>query len=376
MKKKVFATILCATLAFSLFAGCSSSSDSTSEASSVSEASSESEAEVDTSSEESTASEETASGDVCTVYYIPNNMGNPYFESIEDGFLEAMEELGEDNFNFVFTGPAEATATSQIEYVEAAVQNGADIIFIAANSNDALNATFEEAREAGTMIYIINQDIPGSEDYRDCAIMPCDFSVVGVLQMELMAELMDYEGQFAILSSTTDAPDQNTWIEGIQEELESNDAYSDMELVAVVYGDDQPDKSTTEMESLLATYPDLKGVIAPTTVGIAAAAKVIQTQGVGDQVKLTGLGLPSEMEEFILDGTVEAFQLWNPPYEGYLAAYVAYATVFEGWTPTAGATIECGKLGEYTVTDDLQIITLAEPMTYDIDNIEEYAAQF
>ncbi len=313
---------------------------------------------------------------ICKIYYIPNNMGNPYWEAIEAGFQEAFEELGSDKFDFTFTGPAEATATSQIEYVEAAVQNGADIVFVGANSEDAMNATFDEAREAGTKIYIINQDIPGSEDHRDCAIMPCDFSTVGVAQVELLGSLIDYEGQIAILSATTDAPDQNTWIDGMKEELENNEKYANMELVDVVYGDDQPDKSTTEMEALLANYPDLRGVISPTTVGVCASAKVIQTQGVADKVCLVGLGLPSEMQEFVEDGTVEAFQLWNPPYEGYLAAYVAYHTVFDGWTPEVGATVDCGKLGEYTVNDMGQIITLESPMTYDSSNIEEYAALF
>ncbi len=58
-----------------------------------------------------------------------------------------------------------------------------------------------------------------------------------------------------------------------------------MKLVATVYGDDQPEKSTTEMEALLANYPNLKGVIAPTTVGIAAAAQVVQPRGIADKVK-------------------------------------------------------------------------------------------
>jgi rhamnose transport system substrate-binding protein len=273
------------------------------------------------------------------------------------------------------TGPAEADATSQIEYVEAAVQNGMDIIFIAANSNDALNGTFDDAREAGTKIIIINQDIPGSEDHRDGAIMPTDFSTVGISQLELLGSLINYEGEFAILSATTDAPDQNTWIDGMKAELESNSKFANMTLVEVVYGDDQPEKSTTEMEALITKYPNLRGVIAPTTVGVAAAAKVIQNKGLKDKIKLTGLGLPSEMKEFILDGTCEAMQLWNPPYEGYLAIYLAQE-IANGFEIKSGASFEAGKLGSYTFNDLNQIITLPTPMTYDKSNIEEYAALF
>jgi len=310
------------------------------------------------------------------IYFIPKNLGNPYFEALSKGFHDAIAELGEDKFDYTMTGPATAEATSQIEYVEAAVQNGADAIFIAANSNDALNGTFDDAREAGTRIYVINGDIPGSESHRDAAIMPVDFSTIGVAQLDLMGSMIGYEGEFAILSATTDAPDQNTWIDLMKGELETNDKFADMVLVEVVYGDDQPEKSTTEMEALLTKYPNLKGVIAPTTVGIAAASKVVQTKGVADQVKVTGLGLPSEMKEFVLDGTCEGFQLWNPPYEGYLAVYMMLAEKNGEFTPEPGATFSAGKLGEYTVLDDGQILTLVNPMLYDISNIEEYAALF
>lgn len=315
-------------------------------------------------------------GGKISIVFIPKNLGNPYFEAIEYGFNQAIEELGADKFDFKMTGPAEADATSQIEYVEAAVQNGTDIIFIAANSNDALNGTFDDAREAGTKIILINQDIPGSEDHRDGAIMPCDFSTVGTSQLELLGSMINYEGQFAILSATTDAPDQNVWIEGMKDELAANSKYSKMELVEVVYGDDQPEKSTTEMEALITKYPELRGVIAPTTVGVAAAAKVIQNKGLKDQIKLTGLGLPSEMKEFILDGSCPAMQLWNPPYEGYLAVYMAQEIMNNGMEIKPGVKFTAGKLGEYTFNDTNQVITLPTPMTYDKNNIEEYAALF
>ena len=314
-------------------------------------------------------------GEPVKVVFIPKNLGNPYFEAINLGFEKAIEEIGADKFEYEFTGPATAEATSQIEYVDAAVQNGADAIFIAANSNDALNSTFDEAREEGTQIWIINQDIPGSEDHRDCAIMPLDFGPVGVALMENCGSQIGYEGQFAILSATTDAPDQNTWIDLMKKELEANpDKYGKMELVEVVYGDDQPEKSTTETEALLTKYPDLKAIIAPTTVGIAAAAKVVQTKG--SSVKVSGLGLPSEMAEFVLDGTVDSFQLWNPPMEGYLGAYVAYAIATEGFKAEPGASVKAGELGEVTVTDAGQMITIPEMVVFNKDNIEEYAKQF
>ncbi|MDR2089863.1 MAG: substrate-binding domain-containing protein [Clostridiales Family XIII bacterium] len=318
----------------------------------------------------------TEDDEIVRIYFIPKNLGNPYFQALSSGFYDAISELGEEHFEYIYTGPETAEATSQSTYVRAAVEAKADAIFIAANSNDALNDVFDEARAAGVRVYSINQDIPGSEAHRDAAIMPVNFDTVGAAQLKLMAEQIDYEGRFAILSATADAPDQNFWIASMQAELANNPAYARMELVALVYGDDQAEKSAAEMEALLAEYPDLKGVIAPTTIGIAAACRVVQSAGAAGRVKVTGLGLPSEMAEFVKAGVCESFQLWNPPYEGYIGAYMVWAEANGVFSPDPGAKFSAGKLGEYTVLPNGQILTLEMPMQYDASNIDMYAVLF
>ncbi|MDR2133014.1 MAG: rhamnose ABC transporter substrate-binding protein [Clostridiales Family XIII bacterium] len=313
---------------------------------------------------------------IVRIYFIPKNLGNSYFQALSSGFYDAISELGEENFEYVYTGPETAEATSQLEYVREATRKGADAIFIAANSNEALNDAFDEARAAGVRVYVINQDIPGGEAHRDAAIMPVNFDTVGAAQLALMAEQIGHKGRFAILSATADAPDQNFWIASMKEELANNPAYARMELVALVYGDDQAEKSAAEMEALLAEYPDLNGVVAPTTVGITAACRVVQSAGVVGKVKVTGLGLPSEMAEFVKAGVCESFQLWNPPYEGYIGAYMAWAEANGTFSPEPGATFSAGKLGDYTVLPNGQILTLETPMLYDASNIDMYSVLF
>ncbi|MDR1930170.1 MAG: substrate-binding domain-containing protein [Treponema sp.] len=320
--------------------------------------------------------ESAGGGEKLKIYFIPKDSVNPYFYAIDVGFKEAIAELGEENFEYIYTGPATAGPTDQIEYIEAAVQNKAFAVFVSANHDSALNRTFDDARAAGVNVFIMNQDIPGSEDHRDAAIMPASFANVGPLLIELMGQQIDYSGDFAILSATTDAPDQNAWIDGIKQALAADSKYANMNLVTVVYGDDQPEKSTTEMEALLTKYPDLKGVIAPTAAGIPACAKVLQTRRLTGQVKLTGLGLPSTMQEFVKDGTCESFALWNPPYEGYLAVYLVDAIANKGYKPVPGSSFEAGKLGTITIESNGQILTLKDLMVYDASNIDEYAPLF
>lgn len=307
--------------------------------------------------------------DPLSIVYIGKNTGNPYFDSITGGFVDACKEIG---CEFEFVAPATAEATSQIPFIEAQIQRGVDVIAIAPNSPDALNQVLQSAKDAGILILTVNGDITGNEQYRDATILPVNFDIVGKDQVEMVGSLIGYEGEIAILSATTEAPDQNKWIVGMNETLANDAKYANMKLVATVYGDDQPEKSTAEMEALLANYPNLKGVIAPTTVGIAAAAQVVQSRGIAEQVKVTGLGLPSEMRDFVKDGTVTAFQLWSPYNEGWLAAYFAAGVRDGSIKNEVGSTFEVPNLGTITINANNSINTQAELTTFNAENIDDF----
>ena len=307
--------------------------------------------------------------DQLKIVYIGKNTGNPYFDSITGGFEDACKKVGCD---FKFVAPATAEATSQIPFIEAQIQRGVNVIGIAPNSPDALNKVFDEARAKGILVLTVNGDITGNESHRDATILPTNFDKVGADQVEMVGSLIGYEGEIAILSATTEAPDQNKWIVGMKDTLAKDPKYAKMKLVATVYGDDQPEKSTTEMEALLSNYPTLKGVIAPTTVGIAAAAQVVQSRKLADKVHVTGLGLPSEMRPFIKDGTVKAFQLWSPYNEGWLSVYFAKGVLDKSIKNEVGATFDVPTLGKETINKGNSINTQASLTTFDAKNIDDY----
>lgn len=307
--------------------------------------------------------------DPIKIVYIGKNTGNPYFDSITGGFQDACKAKG---CEFEFVAPATAEATSQIPFIEAQIQRGVNVIAIAPNSPDALNQVLDAARAKGILVLTVNGDIVGNEGHRDANILPVDFTKTGPNQVELMGELIGYKGEIAILSATTEAPDQNTWIAAMKKTLEENPKYKDMKLVATVYGDDQPEKSTTEMEALLSNYPNLVGVIAPTTVGVAAAAQVVQSRGIADKVHVTGLGLPSEMRDFIKDGTVKAFQLWSPYNEGWLAVHFALGVLDGSIKNEVGAKFDVPNLGTITIGDKNAMNTQAELTTFDASNIDNF----
>ena len=307
--------------------------------------------------------------DPVKIVYIGKNTGNPYFDSITGGFEDACKAKG---CEFEFVAPATAEATSQIPFIEAQIQRGVNVIGIAPNSPDALNQVLDDARAKGILVLTVNGDLTGNESHRDATILPVNFDIVGRDQVEMVGSLIGYEGEIAILSATTEAPDQNKWIVGMNETLKSDPKYAKMNLVATVYGDDQPEKSTTEMEALLSNYPNLKGVIAPTTVGIAAAAQVVQSRGIADKVQVTGLGLPSEMRDFVKDGTVKAFQLWSPYNEGWLAVHFALGVLDGSVKNEVGSTFEVPNLGTITINANNSINTQAELTTFNAENIDSF----
>ena len=324
---------------------------------------------------EAPAATEATAEKVVKIVYIPKNTGNPYFDSIIRGFEQACKERG---CEFTTTAPATAEATSQIPFVEEQIQRGVDVIAISPNSPDALNSVFDKARSKGIKVFVVNSDVPGNESHRDTAILPMDFNITGASQVELMGSLIGYKGKIAILSATADAPDQNFWIEGMKKAL-TDPKYKDMELVAIVYGNDDPQKSLTECEGLLSKYPDLRGIIAPTTVGVAAAAQCVESAGkypgganaVGEGIEVTGLGTPNQMRAFIKSGVVKAFALWSPYDEGYLSGNLAVDVVTGKVEIKVGNKFTIPNLGEREFKENCVVIT-GPPTVFTKDNIDNF----
>ena len=200
-----------------------------------------------------------------------------------------------------------------------------------------------------------------------------DSERIGRVLIEGISDMIDGKGDIAILSATSQAANQNLWIEWMKKELE-DPKYKDIKLVKVAYGDDLRDKSVSETEALIKSYPNLKGIIVPTTVGMAAAGKVITDKGLKDKIQLTGLGLPSEMGEYIESGVCKWMYLWNPIDVGYQAGYAANALITGEITGKEGDKFKAGTLGEKAIikVGDGTEVMLGDPFKFDDKNIAEW----
>ncbi len=300
-----------------------------------------------------------------SITFIPKNLNNPYITLELSGAKDAAEELG---YTYAEAAPLDAGADSQIPFIQTEVQNGTNIIAVSPNDPDAVCPALEDARAGGAKIITFDSD--SAPECRDLFVNQVSVEAVAKGQLEQLYDQIGGTGQIAILSATAAAPNQNSWIAAMEEEIASNPDY-EWDLVAIVYGDDDDTKSFQEAQGLLQSYPDLAGIISPTTVGIAATARYLSTSEYKGQVALVGLGLPGQMKEYLEDGTVQAFALWDPSEVGYLTAYAGKALLDGTITGAEGDTFEAGKLGSYTVGPD-GLVLVGELLKFDADNIDEY----
>ena len=358
---RTFGTAAALVAALSL-AACGSSSSSSSSSSSAATSSA-----AGTSSSSSAAA--AGGGSLKTglkVFVIPKNLGNNYFtvaDSVKTGgALAALQTLGESGSE---TSGSAATSASQLPAIQAAIAKGANALIVSATDPTALCPTLKQAMARGITVVTYDSDAPTC---RTLFVNQAATAAIGTSEVDLLAKDIHDSGEIGIVSAAASAPNQNTWIGYMKQELKK---YPKMKLVSTVYGNDDPTTATQVTSGLLQHYPHLAGIISPTTVGIVAAAGVIDTSQYRGKVALTGLGTPLSMKKFVDDGTVKAFELWDPAKLGYLAAYAAVNLASKKITATSGQTFTAGKLGSFTVGSGNSVL-LGPPQVFDKANISKF----
>jgi rhamnose transport system substrate-binding protein len=310
-----------------------------------------------------------AGAEPLAVGYLPKDVVNKYFDAAKTGIDKAATELGGAPVTQV--GPQAADAAAQIPFITDLTTQGVDAIIISAAGPDAVVPALEEAQAAG--IKIVGFDASPAVGAYDVFVNQVDFSGVGINLAEWACELApDCTGQIAVLSAAATAENQNQWIALMEETLATDPQFANLELVETAYGDDDATISTTQAQALLQKYPDLKVIVAPTTVGILAAAQVVS--GAGSDVKVTGLGFPNDMKPFVADGTSPVFGLWSVPDLGYLAYQVADKLVKGEITGTEGETFTVPGLNgdaPYTIGAD-GVVILGPAYRFDATNVNDF----
>jgi rhamnose transport system substrate-binding protein len=313
-------------------------------------------------------------GKALDMVLLPKFLGILPFDQAHQGALEAEKELGNSK-PLQFLGPTpENSVAGQIEITTNATTQGVAAIMISNNSGDQIVPAAKAAQAKGIKVVTWDSPIPTAEG-EDVFVAQVDFNDIGTVMADMALSILGEDGgKFAILSASPDAANQNAWIAAMKESLK-DPKYAKLELLDTVYGNDQSEESYNQANALVDKYPDMELIMAPTSVGIVAAAKALQDEGLCEKIKVSGLGVPSEMLSYTMNGCAPEFALWSFVDLGYLSYYTAYALASGAIKAEEGASFKAGRMGDYTITKDptrdagLRIL-MGPFSVYNKDNVE------
>ncbi len=241
---------------------------------------------------------------------VAKSLGNGFFDAVHKGADEAAATLDAE---IIFTGPTTPTAEGQIETLNALIAQRVDAIAISANDPDAVVPTLQRAMQRG--IKVISYDSSVAKEGRAVHLAPSSDELIGqTWRSSRPIWRRRAKARSPSSPATPTSTNQNSWLAQMKQALP---AYPGLEFVSVVYGDDVADKSYRETVALMKQHPDLAVIVSLSSVGIVAAAKAVEDQGLSGKVKVTGLGLPSELVGYVRKGVVPKFAIWNPIDLGY-----------------------------------------------------------
>ena len=301
---------------------------------------------------------------------MPKAVNIGYFTAWNKGAQTACKEI---KATCTYLGPTEATGPAQVQFINQVIQKKYDVLVISAADQNAIVPSLNKAKAAGIKIVTSDADVAASAaSSRVVSVLPAASARIGTAEVDWIAAATGGKGTIAVLSAAATAANQNAWIAAMGPYLTSK--YPNMSWVggtvdkSVFYGNDDATTSTSQFDAILSQYPDVAGIISPTTVGVLAAAQEKKAKNAA--VKVTGLGLPSQMAPYIEDGTVEKVGLWNPIDLGYVAVYAGAAAKAGTFTGKVGSSFKAGAKSYSVVAGG--IAYLGDPFTFDKSNIETF----
>ena len=304
--------------------------------------------------------------DAVKVGFLPKLDTDPYFQVARTGAEEAQKEIGGA---VIQQAPSQATADAQIEFINNLVSQKVDVIAIAGNDANAVAPALRRAKQQGVQVVSYDSDV--AQAARTLFMNQANTAELGKLMLDAMAKLINGEGEFAILSSTPTASNQNAWIASMKERLSKDPAFAKMKLVQVAYGQESEQINQQQTLALAQAFPNLKGIIVPAGIGLPAAARALEQAGMTGKIKLSGLAPASLLRKYIKAGDVQDVW-WNVKDLGYLTYYAAQAVAQCKVTGKAGETFKAGRLGEFKVGEKGEVL-LGPPVVVTPENVDSFA---
>lgn len=300
------------------------------------------------------------------LFMLPKFTGIPPFTQADQGAAQFAKTFG---YQLDYGGPTTASATDQVKFIDSSVARGYKGIFISADDPAVVTPALKRARQNGVTVVSYDSDV--LPDGRSVYVEGTSADFIAQVQLDMLGSQIGYKGDFVILSAQATDSNQVQWNKLLVQDLKKP-KYKNMHLITIV---NPPDDSTPNAvkyaQSILKQYPTIKGIIAPTTIAVAAAAQVVQQENVCGKYVVTGLGDPKQMESYVKSGCVKQFALWGFAREGQVAMCAMHALLGHTITGKTGDTFTCGSLGKFKVKPN-GTVTAGPPTVFTNKNFNLY----
>jgi len=303
----------------------------------------------------------TSGGKQVTVAMMPKSKGNAFFISCQKGAEEAAKELG---VKLIWDGPTDPDPAKQNELIDSWIVRGVDVIAVACENRDGIASVLKKARGRG--IKVITWDADSTPDARDFFVNQATPEGIGNTLMDTAAKVLGNKGEFAIITASLTAGNMIEWQKTIEARRASK--YPDVKMVEIRPCDDLQQKAFDEAKTILNKHPNVKVIMSICSPAVPGAGEAVKQSGRKD-VKVIGLGLPSENKSYVHAGVTDTVVLWNTVDLGYLSVHAAKA-VKEGTLKPGDTQFKAGRLGTMTIKGDN--VLLGEPMRFTKENIDKY----
>jgi rhamnose transport system substrate-binding protein len=264
----------------------------------------------------------------------------------------------------LWDGPTSLDAAKQNEVVEAWITKGVDVIAVSVENQAGISTVLRKARARG--IKVLTWDADAQKDARDFLINQATPQGIGYTLTDEAARILNNQGEFAIITASLSAANQNEWIKHIKARLAEK--YPNLKLVDIRPSDGDRDRAFTETQNVLKVYPNVKLIMGIAAPAVPGAAEAVKQSGRTD-VKVTGLSLPNMCKPYVHDGVIESIVLWNTLDLGYLTVTAAKALMTGELKPGVGS-LPAGKLGQIEVKGDE--VMLGAPFIFNKSNIDKF----
>lgn len=303
----------------------------------------------------------TTSSKKTVVAMMPKAKGDPYFVSCRKGAEEAAKELGVE---LIWDGPTDLDPAKQNEVVEGWITRGVDVIAVSVENSAGISTVLRKARERG--IKVITWDADAETNARDFFINQATPQGIGYTLMDEAARILGGKGEFAIITASLSAANQNEWIKHIKARLAEK--YPGLKLVAIQPSDGDRDRAFAETQNVMKVHPNVKLIMGIAAPAVPGAAEAVKQSGQAD-VKVIGLSIPSLCKQYVHDGVIESFVLWNTLDLGYLTVFAANELSADR-LKSGDNQINAGKLGRIEVKGS--DVMLGAPFIFNKSNIDKF----